>query len=90
MRCVLVGMLLLVACDRDTTPPAEKVGGKYVVTKETVFFDSGCSQDRKADGKLKKKTKFTLVKASDGCWNIKLDSEDEVYIVPSRVAAAGG
>lgn len=90
MRRLPVLLLLLVACDSgNTTPPDAKVGGKYVVTKETLFYDSGCSQDRKADGKLKKKTKFTLVKADDGCWNVKLESEDEVYIVPNRVATAG-
>ena len=88
MRRLFVGLMLLAACDQNTTPPDAKVGGKYMVTKETVFYDSGCAQDRKADGKLKKKTKFTLVTATEGCWNVKLDSEDEVYIVPSRVASA--
>lgn len=89
MRGLFVAVVLLAACDGETKPPDAKVGAKYVVTKETVFYDSGCAQERKADGKLKKKTTFTLVKAEDGCWNVKLDSEDEVYIVPSRVAAAG-
>ena len=46
-------------------------------------------EDRKTDGKLKKGTRFTLVSEREGCWNIKLGGEDEVYIVPDRVAPAG-
>lgn len=85
----LVVGLAVTGCDRGTTPPDAKVGAKYSVTRETVFFDSGCDQDRLGDGKLKKGTTFTLVKASEGCWNVKLEDEDEVYIVPERVSAAG-
>lgn len=86
---VVVSFLGVAGCDRGTTPPDAKVGGKYTVTRETVFYDSGCAQDRLGDGKLKKGTKFTLVKSSEGCWNVKLEDEDEVYILPERVAPAG-
>lgn len=89
---VLVLWVGVGGCDSGTTPPSEKVGGKYVIKKDTTFYDSGCAQDRlggKGDGKLVKGTKFTLVQAKDGCWNIRLEDEDEVYIVPERVAAAG-
>jgi hypothetical protein len=79
-------IVLLAACDKGTTPPDANVGGKYTVTKETVFFDSGCTNA--GGGKLKKGTRFTLVQERDGCWNIKLDDEDEVYIRPDRVAPA--
>lgn len=73
-----------VACDKSTTPPDANVGGTYVVTRETPFFDSGCEQDRLGDGKLRKKTRFTLVAARPGCWTIKLEDEDETYIVPTQ------
>lgn len=76
-----------VACDKSTSPPDANVGGTYSVTRETPFFDSGCDQDRLGDGKLKKKTRFTLVAAREGCWTIKLDDEDETYIRPTHVAA---
>jgi hypothetical protein len=89
VRCACLVFLLVVACDdKNTTPPDAKPGAKYTVTKETVFHDSGCS-DGLGDGKLKKGTKFTLVKAVEGCWNIKLEDEDEVWIVPGRVAQSG-
>lgn len=84
---VLLGSLL--GCDGGgSTPPTATPGAAYVVQRETAFYDSGCGQDRKTDGKLKKGTRFTLVGEREGCWNIKLASEDEVYIVPDRVAPA--
>lgn len=88
VRCACFALLLLAACDKNTTPPDASPGKKYTVTRETVFHDSGCS-DGLGDGKLKKGTRFTLIKAQDGCWDIKLDDEDEVYIRPDRVAPAG-
>jgi hypothetical protein len=88
IRRAVVLSIVLAACDKGTTPPEAKVGGKYTVTRETPFYDSGCAQDRLGDGKIKKGTRFTLVQARDGCWNIKLDDEDEVYILPERVAPA--
>jgi uncharacterized protein YgiM (DUF1202 family) len=78
----------LVGCAGGRTPTAVP-GAAYVVERETPFYDSGCAQDRKIDGKLKKGTRFTLVGEREGCWNIKLGGEDEVYIVPDRVAPAG-
>jgi hypothetical protein len=75
------------ACAKGPAPTATP-GAAYVVTRETAFYDSGCAQERATDGKLKKGTRFTLVGAGEGCWNVKLESEDEVYIVPNRVAAA--
>lgn len=84
---LLVACLGVMGCDRGTTPPDAKAGAKYTVTRETVFFDSGCSHGL-GDGKLAKGTTFTLVKAEDGCWNVKLADEDEVYIVPERVTSA--
>lgn len=93
-RSSLVGSALAVTlavvagCDKGSTvPPAENVGGRYVVTKETPFYDSGCQQSRPNDGKLKKNTKFTLVASSGGCWTVKLDDEDETYIQPLHVRA---
>ncbi len=68
--------------------PTATPGAAYVTTGETAFYDSGCAQERATDGKLKTGTRFTLVGAAEGCWNVKLDGEDEVYIVPDRVAAA--
>ncbi|HEY0136575.1 MAG TPA: hypothetical protein VGB85_20975 [Nannocystis sp.] len=79
----------LVGCAGGGTPPTATPGAAYVVKRETPFYDSGCAQDRKTDGKLKKGTRFTLVSEREGCWNIKLAGEDEVYIVPDRVAPAG-
>lgn len=78
-----------VGCDKGstTTPPEARPGGRYVVTKETPFFDSGCQQSRPNDGKLKKNTRFTLVSTSGSCWNIKLEDEDETYIQPLNVRA---
>ena len=80
--------LAILACSKGqaSTPPDATPGAAYVVTRETVFYDSGCAQGRAGDGKLKKRTKFTLVGAADGCWNIKLGGEDEVYIRPDHVA----
>lgn len=93
-RSSLVGSALavtlaaVVGCDKGATvPPAENVGGRYVVTKETPFYDSGCQQSRPNDGKLKKNTRFTLVASSGGCWTVKLDDEDETYIQPLHVRA---
>ncbi|WAS91554.1 hypothetical protein [Nannocystis punicea] len=84
---VLVFAVAAVACDKSTTPPDANVGGTYLVTRETPYFDSGCGQDRLGDGKLRAKTRFTLVAARPGCWTIKLDDEDETYIVPTHVRA---
>ena len=89
LRFVFGVLALVVACSGGaTTPPTATPGAVYVVKRETPFYDSGCIQDRKTDGKLKKGTRFTLVGEREGCWNIKLPSEDEVYIVPDRVAPA--
>ncbi len=79
---------MAVACDRGqgTTPPATP-GAAYVTKAETVFFDGGCAQD-KASGKLKKGTRFTLVASTSECWNIRLEDEDDVYIVPEKIAPA--
>lgn len=74
-------------CEKSTRPPDANVGGSYRVTRETPFFDSGCEQDRLADGKLRPKTRFTLVAARANCWTIKLDDEDETYIVPTHLRA---
>lgn len=77
-----------VGCEKSsTTPPDATVGGAYRITRETPFFDSGCEQDRKADGKLRKHSRFTLVAARADCWTIKLEDEDETYIVPTHVRA---
>lgn len=85
--CVVAG-LVGAGCDKgSTTPPEAREGGRYVVTRETPFYDSGCQQSRPNDGKLKKNTRFTLVRASGGCWNIKLEDEDETYIQPLNVRA---
>lgn len=83
-------LLLFAACPggRGTTPPTATEGGAYVISRETPFYDSGCVQDRPNDGKLKKGTRFTLVGERDGCWNVKLGSEDEVYIRPDHVEPA--
>lgn len=81
----LLASLSLVACDRGKGPVEPKVNGRYVVTGDTPFYDSGCQQERLPDGKLKKKTAFTLLSINGSCWNIKLDDEDEIYIQPDRV-----
>ena len=89
LRCLFGVLALVVACPGGaTTPPTATPGAVYVVKRETPFYDSGCAQDRKTDGKLREGTRFTLVSERDGCWNIKLRSEDEVYILPDRVAPA--
>jgi hypothetical protein len=88
-RRVPVALLLLAACPKSSTsPPEARVDGSYVVTRETPFYDSGCSQDRANDGKLRKGTKFTLIDARDGCWHVRTADEDDVYIRPDRVAPA--
>ena len=74
-----------IGCDKATTPPDAVTGAAYRLTRETPFYDSGCAQDRLADGKLRPNTRFTLVAAREGCWTIKLEDEDETYIVPSHV-----
>ncbi|MDC0716698.1 hypothetical protein [Nannocystis bainbridge] len=76
-----------IACDKSTKSPDANIGGTYSVTRETPFFDSGCGQDRLGDGKLRAKTRFTLVAARADCWTIKLGDEDETYIVPTHVRA---
>ncbi len=84
----LAAVIVGVGCDKgSTTPPEARTGGRYVVTKETPFYDSGCQQARPNDGKLKKNTRFTLVGDAGGCWNIKLADEDETYIQPTNVRA---
>lgn len=79
-------LLSLGACDKGG-PVEPRVDGRYLVARDTPFFDSGCAQDRLPDGKLKKKTRFTLLSIQGECWNIKLDDEDEVYIHPDHVRA---
>lgn len=85
-----VALLLLTACSKGqaTHPPAVTPGASFIVTRDTPFYDSGCAQARPNDGKLKKRTKFTLVGATGSCWNVKLEDEDEVYIQPDNVAPA--
>lgn len=88
IRALGLGTLgLLAACPKGQAPPATP-GATYVVTRETAFHDSGCALEEGTGGKLKKGTRFTLVGEREGCWNVKLESEDEVYIVPDRVARA--
>lgn len=78
--------LALVGCDKgSTTPPDAAEGARYVVTRETPFFDGGCAQEGPNNGKLKKGTPFTLVGEREGCWNVRLDDEDETYIRPTHV-----
>lgn len=82
------------ACDKGgaTSAPAASPGARYFVySGEVPFYDSGCAQERKPDGKLKKGMKFTLVSAEDGCWLITLEDEVDTYIVPNgHVRAASG
>lgn len=88
----LTVLILAAACDRgQAAPPTSGPGAPgdaFVVTRDTVFYDSGCAQARANDGKLKKGTRFVLVGVSGSCWNIKLADEDEVYIQPDHVAPA--
>jgi len=86
----LVVLLSIAGCPKGqgSTPPTATPGASYVITKETPFYDGGCKQEKPNDGKLAKGTKFTLVGEREGCWNVKLEGEDEVYIVPDRVAPA--
>lgn len=87
VRALPLALLLsLGACDKGG-PVEPRVDGRYYVARDTPFFDSGCAQDRLPDGKLKKKTRFTLLSTQGQCWNIKLDDEDEVYIHPDHVRA---
>ncbi|HEY8378452.1 MAG TPA: hypothetical protein VIK91_18275 [Nannocystis sp.] len=83
----LVIVIASPACDRETTPPEPRPGATYRTTRETPFYDSGCAQERLPDGKLRKNTTFILVGERDGCWNVKLSDEDEVYIRPTNVRA---
>ena len=87
----VVAASLVVACSggKSTTPPTATPGAAYLVTRETPFYDSGCVQDRPNDGKLRKGIRFVLVGERDGCWNVKLASEDEVYIRPEHIKPAG-
>lgn len=71
------------ACDKETTPPEPRPGAAYRLTRETPFHDSGCEQS--ANGTLRPNTRFVLIAAREGCWNIKLRDEDETYIVPAHV-----
>lgn len=83
-------LLLLTACPKgqETTPPEARPGDTFIVTRDTPFYDSGCAQSRPNDGKLKKRTKFTLVGAAGSCWNVKLEDEDETYIQADSVEPA--
>lgn len=83
-------VVLMLACPKGqgSTPPTATPGASYVVTRETPFYDSGCKQERPNDGKLARGTRFVLVGEREGCWNVKLEGEDEVYIVPDRVEPA--
>ncbi len=87
---VALSLLIFTACDKGqaTAPPEAKPGDAFVVTRDTPFYDSGCAQARRNDGKLTKGTKFTLVGTSGNCWNVKLGDEDETYIQPENVAPA--
>ncbi len=86
--CFGLGLLAIAGCPKgqESAAPTATPGASYVVTRETPFYDSGCKQERANDGKLAKGTRFTLVGEREGCWNVKLAGEDEVYIVPDRVA----
>lgn len=86
----LVGFALVLGiggCDKGSSTVQPRTDGRYVVTRDTPFYDSGCQQARLPDGKLKKKTPFTLLSVRGECWNIKLDDEDETYIQPTDVRA---
>ncbi len=74
------------ACDRDTASqvPEPSVGAKYtLIAGELPFYDSGCNQDRKPDGKLTAGTLFHLVAADDGCWLVTLEDEVDTYVRPN-------
>ncbi|MBA3546153.1 MAG: hypothetical protein H0T76_06710 [Nannocystis sp.] len=90
LRLAAITLLFVTACAKGqaTAPPEAKPGDTFVVTRDTLFYDSGCAQARPNDGKLAKGTRFTLVAANGNCWNVKLADEDEVYIQPTDVAPA--
>lgn len=90
LRLAAITLLFVTACatGQTTAPPEAKPGDVFVVTRDTLFYDSGCAQARPNDGKLAKGTRFTLVAVNGNCWNVKLADEDEVYIQPTDVAPA--
>ena len=74
------------ACDRDQSSqiPEPSIGAKYtLIAGELPFYDSGCNQDRKPDGKLVTGTLFRLVAADDGCWLVTLEDEVDTYVRPN-------
>lgn len=86
MVVAIAGALGASACDKGaegSAPPASK-GARYTLIRgELPFFDSGCEQERRPDGKLKKGARFTLVQERDGCWLITLEDEVDTYIRPN-------
>ncbi len=84
---LLVVTVVAVACDRGaaTEVPVASAGAKYtLIDGELPFYDSGCSQDRNADGKLSAGTVFRLVEDYDGCWLVTLEDEVDTYLRPNR------
>ncbi|MEZ4450602.1 MAG: hypothetical protein R3B09_14065 [Nannocystaceae bacterium] len=79
----LLALGLGTACDKgETAAPSASPGGRYFVySGELPFYDSGCGQDRKPDGKLKKGMKFTLVSADGSCWLVTLEDEVDTYVL---------
>jgi hypothetical protein len=74
--------LACAGCDRP--PPTAVPGAKYtLIHGEIPFYDSGCSQERKPDGKIGEGTAFFLVEENDGCWLITLMDEVDTYIRPN-------
>lgn len=64
--------------------PEPVVGSKYtLIDGELPFYDSGCSQERKPDGKLVSGTWFVLVEERDGCWLVTLPDEVDTYVRPN-------
>ena len=84
---LLVVTMVAAACDRGmhTDAPAASIGAKYTLIEgELPFYDSGCSQERKPDGKLVTGTVFRLVEVNDGCWLVTLEDEVDTYLLPNR------
>jgi len=82
---LVLGATLIAACDPGSSrPPEGVVGAKYTLIEgELPFYDSGCSQDRKPDGKLVAGTLFRLVADDDGCWLVTLEDEVDTYVRPN-------
>lgn len=84
---LLIVTMVAAACDRgmSTEVPVASIGAKYtLIGGDLPFYDSGCSQDRNADGKLVAGTVFRLVEDNDGCWLVTLEDEVDTYLRPNR------